>query len=91
LERRKINVWCSPPGPYFLIGFALSNQFDYKFIVMRNVVGNPARGENFFERGKEVKKILNGLQKVFYPILFSVFQPMSFSVIINICPVDLKE
>lgn len=29
---------------------------------MKNVVGNPARGENFFQRSSEVKKILNSLQ-----------------------------
>lgn len=29
---------------------------------MKNVVGNPARGENFFKREQEVKKILNSLQ-----------------------------
>lgn len=29
---------------------------------MRNVVGNPARGENFFRRDKEVKKILQSIE-----------------------------
>jgi hypothetical protein len=36
-------------------------RFDYKIIVMKNVVGNPARGENFFGRDREVKKILTSI------------------------------
>jgi uncharacterized protein len=36
--------------------------FDYKIIVMKNIVGNPARGENFFSREREVRKILTSIE-----------------------------
>jgi len=35
--------------------------FDYKIIVMKNVVGNPARGENFFGRDREILKIVTSI------------------------------
>src|SRR6185437_9826289 len=38
------------------------SNFDFKFIVMRNIVGNPARGDNFFNRDREVGKILVSIE-----------------------------
>lgn len=35
--------------------------FDKNFIVMKNVIGNPARGDNFFPRKHEVEMILSHL------------------------------
>jgi uncharacterized protein len=36
--------------------------FDSKFIVMKNIVGAPARGENFFPRPGEVAKIVSRIE-----------------------------
>lgn len=36
--------------------------FDKNVIVMKNVVGNPARGENFFPREREIQKVISRIE-----------------------------
>ena len=38
------------------------NIFDHKIIVMKNVIGTPARGDSFFPREREVRKIISRLK-----------------------------